>query len=446
VSSEHEIIDEKVVEEVEKKAADDLHHDEKLPPPAPMGGPIAGWLRSSSMAPIVEHPFVTTMERFTENLSGRLRVGPSTLGILTLVLFGILLSLIIRVDTLHVSLAPEVIKPGGRFVTNSWVHMIFVDILLVALIYGVTKFKTDGSLPFVPTGFQNFIEMVFDYLYDLCESVAGANARKFAPYCMTLFFFIVISNWSGLIPGVGTIGVYHEGGHAADAAHGEDAVHDEVAPGVDGEHNEIIVPADSDDYGDEEHGEESDDSHGSLIAPDSMAARTYDNQLAMSDGKIVFSSPNSVDLAASAAEEGEKTLIPLLRPPTASLNFTFAIAILTMIIVQYYGFSKLGLGYLRKFFTFSGESFGMKCINCFVGILELISEISRILSFAFRLFGNIFAGEVMLATMAFLVTFMLPIPFYFLELFVGFVQALVFMMLALIFFTLAEQSHGDEHH
>ena len=119
---------------------------------------------------------------------------------------------------------------------------------------------------------------------------------------------------------------------------------------------------------------------------------------------------------------------------------------MTMIVVQYYGFKKLGTGYLHKFFTFSGETLGMKCINAFVGILELISEVSRILSFAFRLFGNIFAGEVMLATMAFLVTFILPVPFYFLELFVGFVQALVFMMLALIFFTLSEQSHGDEHH
>lgn len=429
MSSEREIIDEKVVEEIEEKAAHDLHLGEKLPPPAPMGGPIAEWLRSPSMAPIVNHPFVSTMERVTESLSGRLRVSSSTLGILTLVLFGILLSLVMRVNTLHVSLAPEVIKPGGTYVTNSWVHMIFVDILLILLVYGVTKFKTGGSLPFVPTGFQNFIEMVFDYLYDLCESVAGENARRFAPYCMTLFFFIIISNWSGLIPGVGTVGVYHE-------YHSTATDHDEAAP----------VEGDGHGEEDGEHGEEGDDSHGLIIAPDSMAARTYENQIAMSDGKIVFASPENVEPAVTAAEEGKKTLIPFLRPPTASLNFTFAIAILTMVIVQYYGFSKLGLGYLKKFFTFSGESFGMKCINCFVGILELISEISRILSFAFRLFGNIFAGEVMLATMAFLVTFMLPIPFYFLELFVGFVQALVFMMLTLIFFTLAEQSHGDEHH
>ena len=90
----------------------------------------------------------------------------------------------------------------------------------------------------------------------------------------------------------------------------------------------------------------------------------------------------------------------------------------------------------------------MKGINGFVGILELISEFARIIAFGFRLFGNIFAGEIVLATMAFLFAFLLPIPFYALEVFVGFVQALVFMMLALVFFQMSTISHGshDEHH
>ena len=89
----------------------------------------------------------------------------------------------------------------------------------------------------------------------------------------------------------------------------------------------------------------------------------------------------------------------------------------------------------------------MKWMNGIVGILEIISEISRIIAFGFRLFGNIFAGEIILATMAFLITFLLPIPFYILELFVGFVQALVFAMLALVFFSMATISHGhDDSH
>ena len=88
----------------------------------------------------------------------------------------------------------------------------------------------------------------------------------------------------------------------------------------------------------------------------------------------------------------------------------------------------------------------MKGINIFVSLLEIVSEFSRIIAFTFRLFGNIFAGEVVLATMAFLVAFLVPIPFFLLEILVGAVQALVFMMLALVFFTMATISHGDEHH
>jgi F-type H+-transporting ATPase subunit a len=88
----------------------------------------------------------------------------------------------------------------------------------------------------------------------------------------------------------------------------------------------------------------------------------------------------------------------------------------------------------------------MKAINAFVSVLEIISELSRILAFGFRLFGNIFAGEVVLATMAFLIPLFLPLPFYALEVFVGVIQALVFMMLTLVFFTMATISHGHEQH
>jgi F-type H+-transporting ATPase subunit a len=117
-----------------------------------------------------------------------------------------------------------------------------------------------------------------------------------------------------------------------------------------------------------------------------------------------------------------------------------------MFMVQFFGVQSLGFGYFGKFFVWRGENLGMKFINAFVGILELISEFSRLVAFGFRLFGNIFAGEIILATMAFLITFLLPVPFYILEIFVGFIQALVFMMLALVFFSMATVSHDAEHH
>jgi F-type H+-transporting ATPase subunit a len=82
-----------------------------------------------------------------------------------------------------------------------------------------------------------------------------------------------------------------------------------------------------------------------------------------------------------------------------------------------------------------------------IGLLELVSEFVRIIAFAFRLFGNIFAGEVVLVVMAFLFPYLLPLPFYGLELFVAFMQAVIFSVLTLVFMTLATQAHGghDEH-
>jgi len=117
------------------------------------------------------------------------------------------------------------------------------------------------------------------------------------------------------------------------------------------------------------------------------------------------------------------------------------------VMVQIHGIRALGGGYFGKFWNPSGQGF-MKGINFFVGILELISEFARIISFGFRLFGNIFAGEIVLATMAFLIAFLIPVPFYMLEVFVGFVQALVFMMLALVFFQMASIGHDghNENH
>lgn len=137
-------------------------------------------------------------------------------------------------------------------------------------------------------------------------------------------------------------------------------------------------------------------------------------------------------------EQGKAGFIPLFRPGTADLNTTLALAIISIVVIQYSGFATLGLSYLKKFFNFTSP------INFFVGILELVSEASKILSFAFRLFGNIFAGEVLLTVIAFLIPIIAPIPFLGLELFVGIIQALVFSMLTAVFLLLATVGH-EEH-
>jgi F-type H+-transporting ATPase subunit a len=140
---------------------------------------------------------------------------------------------------------------------------------------------------------------------------------------------------------------------------------------------------------------------------------------------------------------GHEVLIPFIRSSSADLNFTIAIAIFSVISVQVFGVAALGIRhYAGKFFIAPWKK--PYVVGSFVGILELVSEFSKIISFSFRLFGNIFAGEVLLLVVGSLVPFIVPLPFLLLEIFVGFVQALVFSMLTLVFLTGATTPHGGE--
>jgi F-type H+-transporting ATPase subunit a len=133
---------------------------------------------------------------------------------------------------------------------------------------------------------------------------------------------------------------------------------------------------------------------------------------------------------------GKEVFIPIFRAGTADLNTTIMLGILVVIATQVIGIVTLGFfRYGKKFINFSDP------VKFFIGLIELASELIRIISFAFRLFGNVFAGEVLLIILAALAPFVAPIPFYIMELFVGFIQALVFTMLALVFMTMATASH-----
>ncbi|MBI3577663.1 F0F1 ATP synthase subunit A [Candidatus Gottesmanbacteria bacterium] len=136
-------------------------------------------------------------------------------------------------------------------------------------------------------------------------------------------------------------------------------------------------------------------------------------------------------------EGGKVGFVPLFRAGTADLNTTLALALVAIVVIQWSGFASLGISYLKKFINVTSP------INFFVGMLELVSEVSKIISFAFRLFGNIFAGEVLLTVIAFLIPIIAPIPFLGLELFVGVIQALVFSMLTSVFLLLATTGHGE---
>jgi F-type H+-transporting ATPase subunit a len=223
---------------------------------------------------------------------------------------------------------------------------------------------------------------------------------------MTFVLVIILANWLELVPGVDSIGKR------------EDLGHHQV-----------------------ELAEEAAEAEGIHLTEEEIHAIEEE---ALNEGGT-FNGP-----LLMKAEEGAagQTIVPFVRVPATDLNFTFALALFSVIMTQYYGFKALGVGYLKKFWNFSADNIAknpLSALDFVVGILELVSEIAKTLSFAFRLFGNIFAGQVLL----FVIGFLFPVALfaiYGLEFFVGAIQAVVFGLLTLTFMVGATQSHGDEEH
>ena len=295
--------------------------------------------------------------------------------------------------------------PNG--ITNTLLASWLTMIILVLGIWAIAR-KTKE----IPGRWQGALEMVIEGMYNLVEGAAGRKwARRFFPIVMTLFLFIIASNWLGLTPLFGSWGALHHSEHG----HPVKWLNDSHTIG-------LWVPP--------EKGQE-EEVHGT-------------EEGSHAEGEEIYA------------------LAPMFRAATTDLNVTLALALVSVALTQYFGLSALGIGYLGKFFNVSGfvkaftqkgigcmgrfAAFGMGIIDAFIGIVELISEIGKIVSFSFRLFGNIFAGEVLLGVMAFLIPYIISLPFYGLELFVGFVQALVFMMLSVAFFIVATTTHGEEGH
>lgn len=157
--------------------------------------------------------------------------------------------------------------------------------------------------------------------------------------------------------------------------------------------------------------------------------------------------------------DGHQMFVPFIRGGTADINTTLALGLMAVIGSNIFGIVAIG-GWktLNKYLNFRAVGKSAKNIKkeptgaivgpikFFVGILEFIGEIAKIASLSFRLFGNIFAGEVLLVAMSTLVAYFVPIPFLFLEVIVGIIQALIFSMLTLVYFTIASHDHDEEHH
>ena len=243
----------------------------------------------------------------------------------------------------HIALAAEKLFQIGPIpITNSILTTWVVTFILI-----VFAFVSTRKIKAVPGSLQNFAEIMVESFQDLVASIAADKTKVFLPVVASFFFFILLGNYFGLLPGFGTIGVFR-------------------------------------------------------------------------------------------IENGQKIFVPLLRSMNSDLNTTLALAIVSLIITHFLAVRYLVIGgYLKRFFSINP-------IFLFVGLLEIISEFTKVLSLSFRLFGNIYAGEVVLATAATrFYAFLIPLPFYFLELLVGFIQALIFAILTLVFMVILTQK--QEH-
>lgn len=316
-------------------------------------------------------------------------------------------------DGLHISLSAEPIAHIGGFTfTNATVTSLVVSALIIGFAAVVrTKLVQTNR----PTGLQNFAEWTVEALHNFVYSITGdfKKAALFLPFAGTFFIFIIMNNWVGLLPGVGPIQVLEVSENEQHVVETVNTTQPETLPSV----GEVAV---SDDHGviTAEHQEDAiaEEHAVTLGDPDEAATNTDDH---------------------GATSEEHQVYVPLFRAGTADLNTTIALGLISIFMTQFYGFKYLQMGYLSKYFNFESP------IMFFVGILELISEFSKIISFAFRLFGNIFAGEVLLVVIMYLAGLVVPMPFYGLEIFVGFMQALVFSMLSVVFFNMATLGHGE---
>lgn len=149
--------------------------------------------------------------------------------------------------------------------------------------------------------------------------------------------------------------------------------------------------------------------------------------------------PGFATIGFNEQVDGGEKFVSFFRSANSDLNSTIALAVVSVLSIQIMGIAVLGFAqYGKKFINLSSP------IAFFIGILEIISEIAKMISFSFRLFGNIFAGEVLLTVIMTIAPFVAPVPFFGLELFVGAIQALVFAMLLLVFMNTATMAH-EEH-
>ena len=333
----------------------------------------------------------------------RLRL--TIVGLIVLVLVGFVF---LRGPTPHIQIKPETLYSIGIInITNTMVTSWIVVALMIGLVYLASRRRE-----LVPRGVQNLLEAIIEGFYNLVVGIAGEkNGRRFFPVVATMFFFILFANWFSLFPMFNVIGLGQE------SDHGFVMEKTDLGP----------LPT----------------TYVGLSSLDQLKGRTIDEE-----------DPEAAQKAEQEREKGNFVgeIRPFLRGINTDLNTPLALAIMSAIFVEFWGISTLGFStYGRKFFNLGGLLRGIRrlslgdvfrgVIDAFVGFLELVSEMVRLISFTFRLFGNMFAGEVVILMFTFLIPLVFTLPFYGLEIFVGLIQAFIFAALTLVFGMIAV-AHG----
>jgi F-type H+-transporting ATPase subunit a len=378
----------------------------------------------------------------------------------------------------------------GYDLTNSMTSLIVVDIILLLIGFAVYRAVSGQTADrFVPRGLVNFIEVVTEFWYNTAHNVLGEHTKKVVPLALTVFFFVLIANWLKLIPGVETVGIIAcaepgivgyplqdngrllkvDGGdlksragtkatlddlHACEAKYnGTNGMPDYRPPLVLAKAARAAAAGGAG-AGTTDHATTNDlatpaaDGHATPAADDNATPAADDHSTTTTGG-------TGTDTHAATAGHGNPdllTVIPYFRPLATDLNMPLALAIIVFIAVQIWGFQALGGAYLYKFINIPAlGNLGKKpmgVMDFVVGLVDIVSELSRLISLSFRLLGNLFAGGILLAVMTFLVAFVLPVVFLGLELFVGAIQAYVFAILTVMYASqavVAHGDHGDEH-
>jgi len=315
------------------------------------------------------------------------------------------------------------VAPGISFgLTNTFLSALLVALILFAIaLFAVQPHIRSGQE--VPSNFfYHVMEVGVEFFWNTTQSLAGKWARQIFPFTMTIFLVVLVANLFKLVPIHETIG-YVKKAHGAIQGYATVPIAGGSVHLLDGSKP---FPKD------QRVAEEATEAHG---------------------GEAGHGKESKYWNSAEPCKDCE--IVPTLRGPATDLNFTASLALVTMIMVQVFGVRALGVGYFSKFINFTTiikkPLFGL--IDFLVGLLELISEFAKVLSFSLRLFGVIFAGTLLLAIVSTL-SFGGAQPFVFfvpgllvgLEFFVGIIQAYVFSTLALTFMSQATVSHhGDEH-